>query len=546
MNYSRLFLFLTLLISVLIISCNNPEELIVMSIEITRPDTSVTGVDSSYVIMWETTGAVSDASVTLTYDTDLYPSTGLEFIADSLPATGSHEWNCVQVYEDIVYIRAMVEGTGAEPIAVYSTGSIAFDHAAPQYTVRITAPPEGITEVDSTYTIEWTTTGFSKPKFDVYRCTSTTSLDTVSIVNNLSDVYKYEWDCSRIDVGYYYIYIIATQGGSKATSDFISTSPSREEEEADDFSDGQLLVFHGGSLPQVSITQPPLSGATADSTYTIEWTSITSGGAAVVDLYYDTDSLPGSGLVSIVSGLDHADWDYEWNCFGVPEGTYYVYGTILEEGDTGSDYSAGMITINHDFEYTFEITAPPKEGAEADEEYQIEWDTEVPSEFDLNLWFSEDTVSAELFVIDTKIPNTGYYIWDCAEALNGGWYIYGAFDDEFDTMTDWSSGILTIDHTGYLLTLTTPPAGGATADTTYRLEWTCDAPDSVLIDFSYSTDSTGGTTLYPIAYDVPSGDEAYNWDCTGATEGTWSIYAKITEPEAAEDWSPGQLTIEHN
>ncbi|MBC8428792.1 MAG: hypothetical protein H8D05_00960 [FCB group bacterium] len=544
MNHKRVFVILALLITTVIISCENPEELILMSIEIIKPDSaSRDTVDLSYIIMWETTDAVSDASVTLFYDTNHNPLNNLVLIESSLAATGSYLWDCSQVYEDSVWIRALVEGSGAEPIAVYSTGAITLEHSAPQYTVTVTDPPAGITETDSLYKLKWTTTGFSKPQFNVYYCTDTTLVDTISIVANLKETFEYEWDCSRIDVGYYYIYVMASQEGSKDASDFTPLTLGKEEAEADDFSDGQLLIFHGGSLPQIVVTKPPETGAEADSNYTIEWTSIVAGEDALVDLYYDTDTVPGSGLTSIVSGLDHADWSYEWNCFGVPEGTYYIYGTIHEDGSTGTDYSAGTIVIEHSFEYGFDITAPPKEGAEADEEYQIEWDTNVPEEYDLNLWFSEDTLGAELFEIEKDISNTGYYIWDCSETMNGDWYIYGEYDDEFDTMTDWSSGMLTIDHSGYLLTLTTPPVEGDSADTTFRLEWECDAPDSVLIDFSYSLNQ-GGSTLYPIAYDIPNSG-SYNWDCSAATEGTWWIYGKITEPETAEDWSPGQLTISH-
>lgn len=70
-----------------------------------------------------------------------------------------------------------------------------------------------------------------------------------------------------------------------------------------------------------------------------------------MDLFYDTDTEPSSGLVLIATDVVCTDYTttWTWDCSSVPEGTYYIYGILSDPvvDDQFTGYSEGMLTIDH-------------------------------------------------------------------------------------------------------------------------------------------------------------------------------------------------------
>ena len=105
-------------------------------------------------------------------------------------------------------------------------------------------------------------------------------------------------------------------------------------------------------------------------------------------------------------------------------------------------------------------------------------------------------------------------------------------------------------NTPATINITHPPAGGATADTSYTIKWTDSDPDSnATITLFYDIDNTGydGTQIVTgTSEDDPT--NAYTWNTPGVAEGTYYIYARIDDGvnPAVYDYSDGTLTIEHS
>ncbi len=143
---------------------------------------------------------------------------------------------------------------------------------------------------------------------------------------------SYLWDCSEAPEGEYYIFAELENSQQTLTS----------------YSEGTLIIDREPLW--MSFYSPPPPGATADESYLLEWYSAGPEGRTV-DLYYDTDTNPDQGLVLIDTDVSCPEYlsDYDWDCSGVPEGSYYIYGLLKDpvKDDTYEKYSEGMLTIEH-------------------------------------------------------------------------------------------------------------------------------------------------------------------------------------------------------
>jgi len=540
-----------------------------MTITVIQPPAGSVQADSSYTIVWETTNVVAGATVTLAYDTDTNPSVGRTLIESDLDNSGTYLWDSKFVPEGVYYVYALIS-SGTSSASDYSEGTITFEHpwADPKITVR-TPPVEGA-EADSVFTIKWATEYFKNPQINLYFETDTTLVDTVGIVKGLDDTGSYEWDCSAIGTGQYYIYAVATEssgghdqeGSAAVISAPLSIGGSRDDSVAVDHSPGTLIINHGGSLPQITVLTPPKEGATADTSFLIRWTEV-SLGDVLVDLYYDTDTVPGTGLVQIVAGLSDT-LSYNWDCSAITDGKYYIFGEVKDVsgrllGDfraTGTDYSDGILAIDHTSGFTFRITEPGAGGAIADSTYTIRWMTDVPGSEFVDLFYSADTLGGELFLVVDDAPNTTKYTWDCSAVLEGNWWIFGIIEMASDTLESWSPGALTVEHNAFSMEVTAPPDTGATADSSYTIEWIAQGPDSAVVDLYYDTDKD------PVMMDeiVLGLDNtgSYEWDMLYMLEGEFYIYAHIRNPSTgigfltrlgadagAAAYSDSTLTIDH-
>jgi hypothetical protein len=526
-----------------LVSCGSaPEGPEGLSVTVTAPPSGGAQADSSYTVQWQSEGASGSATVLLYYDTDTSPSSGRILIASGQPATGQRAWDCSTVPDGAYYIQAVLSD-GSQSASDYGDGPLIVNHGNPA--IVVTAPPAGGAEADTTYDIEWLTLGFGDPTIDLFYDTDTDpSSGLVEIVLDLDDDGSYSWDCQTVPEGYYYIHAVADEPTQRET--------------AADYSDGMLAIDHGGLDPEITITEPPSGGASADNFFAVEWLSLAPPDATV-DLYYDTDTEPGSGLTAIQSGLPD-DGYYMWDCSGVPAGTYYIYGVIETRGGrmmtglrgTGSDYSDGTLTVLHDNPWELTVTAPPAGGATADESYTVTWETDAPGSETVDIFYSADTTGSELFTAQLDIPNTGSYEWNLAPVEEGDWFVYAVVGEDRGPGGDWSDGPLTVLHEDeYTMLFTAPPPSGATADDQYTLQWTTDAPSTAQVALFYSESQSGGT-LYQITPSAPNSG-SFSWDCSEVPENEYYIFGIVFDPArgrggkgSGQAWSQGTLTIDHS
>lgn len=537
-----------------------------MTITVTQPPAGGVLADSSYTVVWETSDVVAGAKVTLAYDTDTNPIEGRVLIDNDLdPSTGTYVWNSMTVPEGTYYIYALIAG-GTSSFSDYSEGTVTLEHPWASPKITIIDPPAGGAEADTVYTIKWLTEYFEKPEISLYYETDTLAVDTVLIVKSLDDIGSFDWDCKSIGAGQYYIFAKAVETGGHlnrvATAVYGPFDGSRDDSVAVDHSPGSILINHGGSLPQITILTPPVGGETADDSFLIRWTSLYLG-EVVIDLYYDTDTMPGTGLVQIAVNLPDT-LSYLWDCSEVPDGEYYIFGEIKDVAGrnlgsfraSGTDYSDGVLRIDHSSMYTFRITAPPAGGAVADSSYQIGWLTDVPGTEFVDLYYAADTTGSELFTIVDDTPNTGTYDWDCSSVTEGHWWIFGIIEMTTDTLYDWSAGELSIDHVAFSMEVTAPSDSGAFADSTFNIKWIAEGPADAVIDLFYDIDTNPAEMTEIITGLDNTG--AYLWDCLAIPEGDYYIYANIHSAAdggssrltmlsraGASDYSDSTLTINH-
>jgi N-acetylneuraminic acid mutarotase len=224
--------------------------------------------------------------------------------------------------------------------------------------------------------------------------------------------------------------------------------------------DGVHLVWYTGSgifyrrtetpsyPPTVTVTAPPIEGASADSTYTINWTGsdLNPEDTLTVDLYYDTDLNPATRNL-IVADIDNTG-SYDWDTSGIPAGSYFICAVIDDGSETAYDYSDGQLTINH--APTITVIDPDGVSDTAHTFYEITWDGSDPDPDDtlsVALYYDNDLDPATKTFIYSDPSNVGSYTWDTSEIAEGDYYIYAEINDGINPpVSDYSDGQLVIDH----------------------------------------------------------------------------------------------------
>ncbi len=519
-----------------------------LSVTVTAPPSQGASASDSYTVEWTGQGT---GTVSLYYNTVQGPA-GQKLIASGLPVSGNHDWDLSQVPNGSYYVRALLS-SGTETASDYSDGTLTVDHTQGEPGIVVTSPPAEGASANESYTVTWVSSGFTDGQVTLWFDTDTLpEQGLVEIAKGLPDTGEYVWDCSTVPEGFYYIRARIEDGENDASS----------------YSQGTLFINHGAE-PWITVEKPSSQGDEADNFYTIEWSSEAPQGATVT-LWYDVDTDPSYGLFPIANGV-YNDGYFTWDCSGVPEGSYYVYAQLMSPSDSGrafarvlrtlsrgtlaSDYSDGTLTISHDLQYSITVTAPPASGAQADQSYLVEWESDGPPSAELSLFYAADTTGAPLYPVASGVMNSGEHLWDTSMVPEGSWFIFAAFTSRGQG-SDWSSGTVNVVHDDmYTFSFTAPPAQGATADDSYTLMWDTSAPyGSTWVYLFYATSTEPGGTLYPIVQGAVNAGQ-YNWNCSSVPEGEYWIYGFVTDNRERDPnpdrgsgsaWSQGMLTIDHS
>jgi hypothetical protein len=101
--------------------------------------------------------------------------------------------------------------------------------------------------------------------------------------------------------------------------------------------------------PEITLLEPGAPVLTNGDTVLIRWDDSDPDSNADVSLFYDTNASGEDGTL-IVSGLkedpDGASDTYLWDISGIPDGTYYVYGTIDDGTSQAASYSPFPVVID--------------------------------------------------------------------------------------------------------------------------------------------------------------------------------------------------------
>jgi len=353
------------------------------------------------------------------------------------------------------------------------------------------------------------------------------------IEDNLPDTGVYQWT------------VPDEQGGNCYIRATISDSLGGEASDENDNAFGIDQVPGSNTPPEIEVTEPDGNDDEADEQYTITWTADDDDGDTLeIELYYDTDTDPGSGLTVIEAGLANTG-SYDWDCSGVEEGDYYVHG-VADDGNGGrrADYSPGTVSVTHtgpvNHDPVIRVTEPDGEDDEADTSYTITWEAsdEDGDILEIELYFDNDTDPGNgRRAIETGLANTGSYDWDCSEVDDGGYYIYARVDDgNGSSADDYSPGKVLVSHRVNHDPVVELSSVDVVDDETLRLWWnaTDEDDDPLEVTLYHDTDTDPGDGLVLIK-DGQEASGSYDWDISDMNEGEYHILAAVEDGQGEKE-----------
>jgi len=498
---------------------------------------------SRWFVRWlsEVPAATGPVDVMLEYSTEGASGTWT-VIAEDLPNTGVFQWEVPEILSDECYLR-MTISDGIGNLAsdmnddAFGIGVNPSINHRPEITIL--EPSEENESADSEYFIEWNATDRDEDELTIdlyYDDDADPENGTNLIAEDLSNSGNFSWDTTEIDEGFYYIRGVVDDGNGKNSSAYSA---------------GTVNITHNDP-PSIEVTKPSEEEEEADESYTIEWfADDPDDDILTIDLYYDTDSDSGDGLVAIATDLNNTG-SYEWDCSEVEEGTYHILGVADDGQIESSEYSQGHVIISHkgtaeNHPPTIEILEPDGNADIADTSFSIEWDAsdDDGDRLTIDLYYDDnDDPKDGNILIESGVANTGRFTWNTSEIDEGEYYIIGIADDhEGARVEDYSSGTVSISHDS------SPPPDPREEnkapsinvtvekldDFTYAIRWDASDPDDddLVIDL-YNDDDTDPDNGKSLIVEELENTGYYEWDVTDIEEGDYFILAHAEDPEDAQ------------
>jgi hypothetical protein len=335
----------------------------VPTIELLEPSDGGEPADEQFTIEWSAEDEDGDEiSVNLYYDEDTDPNNGMHLIAEKLEDTGQFMWDTSKVDEGTYAIYGRVEDELGESGTDYSEGTVTIDHETGEEppenqppTLEITQPDGLNDEADTEFTIRWEGDDPDPDTLSIdlyYDTDQNEGNGAVIIVEGLSNDGSYSWDIHSIEEGEYYILGYVDDNNGSRILDYSSDVITVDHEDPPPPDDNEP--------PEIEVSITAIEDQ--DDSFTIEWTATDPDEGdeddLIIDLYYDEDTDPEDGKIGIITGLEQATGEYEWDVSDIPEDTYYIYAMVTDpDGEKGSDHSEEF-SVSHpvllaDFEITF-------------------------------------------------------------------------------------------------------------------------------------------------------------------------------------------------
>ena len=239
----------------------------------------------------------------------------------------SFEWNTT-LFEDgdyTILARAVAGVVSSDTAMVNVTVNNVPDNSPPTITVK--RPGSDNEVVDEEFSIGWKASDDDGDTLTIelyYDPDQDLENGAMLIASGLENTGSYEWDCSEVEEGDYYILAVADDGKDSQVSAYSSS---------------MIRIFHEtvNHNPEMDIFAVEQIN---DFTFEILWSATDEDDEILeIDLYYDTDTNPGSGAVLIESELENTG-RYLWDISEMENGSYHVLGFARDgEGGEAANYS---------------------------------------------------------------------------------------------------------------------------------------------------------------------------------------------------------------
>ena len=316
----------------------------------TEPDGQNDFADGQFIITWTDTDPDDDATIALYYDREGDTPDEI-LIMDGLSEdmdgnSGFYTWDTSLLPDGQYYLSARCDDGHNDPVTVAGPNPVFVNHTKEQNDAPLILilEPDGMDDnAHTAYMITWIDSDAdSDAQISLYYDSDSSGYDGTLIAQGIEENEyggsgAYIWDTSTLAQGTYYIYGLITDS----------------ENDARDYSPGAVVVSHNGTFntaPSILEISPIEGEDTAHENYTIQWLDLDPDDDAAISLYYDSDQVGVDGVL-IVSGISEDDEtdSYMWDTREIPEGRYFIYGTI-DDGTNrpAHDYSHGTLQISHD------------------------------------------------------------------------------------------------------------------------------------------------------------------------------------------------------
>jgi LPXTG-motif cell wall-anchored protein len=329
--------------------------------QIIEPDGENDLADFEFSILWKDSDPDDDAEISLYYDDEDSGIAG-KLIAEGLNedahgTSGVYTWNTSELPEGEYYLTGICDDGINDPVTSHSTHPVIVNHTlyvngelpdnqTPLYNnpplIQLIEPDGEGDYANSEYMITWIDVDSDNDaEISLYYDSDSSGYQGTMIISGLSEnmhgnVGAYLWNTSGILEGNYFIYAYIDDG-----YDIFG-----------DYSPGMITVDHSGhfnTTPKILLLTPEKGVVKAHESYLIQWIDNDPDDMASVSLYYDSDQGGCDGAL-IISDLNEDDDDntFLWNTLDIPDGDYYLYGTIGDGlNNITYTYSQGKIRIDH-------------------------------------------------------------------------------------------------------------------------------------------------------------------------------------------------------
>ncbi|MBN1232993.1 MAG: hypothetical protein JXA60_06550 [Candidatus Coatesbacteria bacterium] len=211
------------------------------------------------------------------------------------------------------------------------------------------------TQADSSITVRWDYKDEDNDEcfVDLYY-SKNTDIDSIKLITEgIKAIDKaYKWNCIDVPEGSYYLYAEIDDQVSAIKKKSIQKEIMLKEISkiklltninkvgkkhkkmvlVGVFSKGKVEISHNASF-SISFLNPPKDGSYGSEIFPIIWefSNPDSIKDVKVDFYYDTDK-DDTDMTLIAEGIEASTELYNWDCDSIPNGAYYIYAYVYDEG----------------------------------------------------------------------------------------------------------------------------------------------------------------------------------------------------------------------